>query len=54
MGAKGWMRPFMPAGTQVAGSAVRIVSGEGARVKVLAVEGMDEAEAQRRLGPPGP
>ena len=38
----------------VAGSAVRIVSGEGARVKVLAVEGMDEAEAQRRLGPPGP
>jgi uncharacterized protein (TIGR00251 family) len=30
-------------------SAVRIVSGEGARVKILAVEGIDEAEARKRL-----
>jgi uncharacterized protein YggU (UPF0235/DUF167 family) len=31
-------------------SAVRIASGEGARIKVLAVEGLDDAEARRRLG----
>lgn len=31
-------------------SAVRIASGEGARVKVLAVESLDEAEVRRRLG----
>lgn len=37
----------------VARSSVRIVSGEGARVKILAVEGLGEAEALRRLGRPG-
>ena len=30
-------------------SSVRIASGEGARVKILAVEGLDEAEVRRRL-----
>jgi uncharacterized protein YggU (UPF0235/DUF167 family) len=34
----------------VSRSSVSIASGEGARVKVLAVEGLDEAEARRRLG----
>ena len=32
-------------------SAVRIVSGEGARVKLLVVDGMDAAEVRRRLTP---
>ena len=31
-------------------SSVRIASGEGARVKILAVDGIDEAEVRRRLG----
>jgi len=30
-------------------SAVRIVSGEGARVKILTIEGIDEAEVRRRI-----
>jgi len=30
-------------------SAVRIASGEGARVKILTVDGIDEAEVRRRL-----
>ena len=30
-------------------SAVRIASGETARVKVLEIDGLDEAEARRRL-----
>jgi len=31
-------------------SAVRIASGETARIKVLEVDGLDEAEVRRRLG----
>lgn len=31
-------------------SAVRIVSGEGARVKLLAADGIGEQEVRRRLG----
>jgi hypothetical protein len=31
-------------------SAVRIASGETARVKVLEIDGLDEAEVRRRLG----
>ena len=31
-------------------SAVRLVSGETARLKVLDIDGLDEAEALRRLG----
>jgi uncharacterized protein YggU (UPF0235/DUF167 family) len=30
-------------------SAVRLASGEAARVKVLEIDGLDEAEARRRL-----
>ena len=30
-------------------SAVRIVSGAGARVKILAIEGIDEAEVRKRI-----
>ncbi len=33
----------------VSRSSVRIASGEGARVKVLAVEGIDEAEVRKRI-----
>lgn len=33
-------------------SAVRIASGEGARTKILAIEGLGSAELSRRLGPP--
>ncbi|MEI9891642.1 MAG: DUF167 family protein [Caulobacteraceae bacterium] len=31
-------------------SAVRLVSGETARLKLLEIDGLDEAEARRRLG----
>ena len=31
-------------------SAVRIASGETARVKLLEIDGLDEAEVRRRLG----
>lgn len=31
-------------------SAIRFVSGETARVKVLEIDGLDEAEVRRRLG----
>ncbi|MGZ3275453.1 MAG: DUF167 family protein [Caulobacteraceae bacterium] len=31
-------------------SAVRIASGETARVKMLEIDGLDEAEVRRRLG----
>ena len=36
----------------VARSALTIVSGQNARAKVLAIEGLDEAELYRRLGKP--
>ena len=35
-------------------SAVTIASGEGARVKVLQIEGIDEAEIARKLAAPQP
>ncbi len=35
---------------RVGHSAVRLVSGHGSKVKVLEVEGLDEAEVARRLG----
>lgn len=35
-------------------SALRIVRGETARVKQVEIEGLDEAEAWRRLGAPPP
>lgn len=31
--------------------AVRIASGETARVKIIEIDGLDEAEVRRRLGP---
>jgi len=33
-------------------SAVRLASGETARIKVLEIEGIDEAEVRRRLNAP--
>lgn len=33
-------------------SAVTIVAGHGARQKIVDVDGLDEAELRRRLGPP--